>query len=138
TKSVYEFKDQKIKEYLGDIDFYLDQRNVENLREIEKRDVVKVEPKETNKQTYEDQKKLKSLNNRLSNVEAKISQHEKDIKIMDLALATNYDETVADPKFFEQYETKKKKLTKLMAERSEEHTSELQSRENLVCRLLLE
>src|SRR5690606_14796640 len=116
TNSVYEFKDQKIKEYLGDIDFYLDQRNVENLREVEKRDVVKIEPKETNKQTYEDQKKLKSLNNRLSNVEAKISQHEKDIKIMDLALATNYDETVADPKFFEQYETKKKKLTKLMAE----------------------
>lgn len=116
TNSVYEFKDQKIKEYLGDIDFYLDQRNVENLREVEKRDVVKIEPKETNKQTYEDQKKLKSLNNRLSNVEAKITQHEKDIKIMDLALATNYDETVADPKYFEQYETKKKKLTKLMAE----------------------
>ena len=116
TKSVYEFKDQKIKEYLGDIDFYLDQRNVENLREVEKRDVVKVEPKETNKQTYEDQKKLKSLNNRLSNVEAKISQHEKDIKTMDAALAANYDKTVADPKFFEQYEMKKKKLSKLMAE----------------------
>lgn len=116
TKSVYEFKDQKIKEYLGDIDFYLDQRNVENLREIEKRDVVKVEPKETNKQTYEDQKKLKSLNNRLSNVEAKISQHEKDIKIMDVALATNYDKTIADPKFFEHYEMKKKKLSKLMTE----------------------
>ncbi|HUH26740.1 ABC-F family ATP-binding cassette domain-containing protein [Gelidibacter sp.] len=116
TKSVYEFKDQKIKEYLGDIDFYLDQRNVENLREVEKRDVVKVEPKETNKQTYEDQKKLKSLNNRLSNVEAKISQHEKEIKTMDVALATNYDKTVADPKFFEQYESKKKKLSKLMTE----------------------
>lgn len=116
TKSVYEFKDQKIKEYLGDIDFYLEQRNVENLREVEKRDVVKVEPKETNKQTYEDQKKLKSLNNRLSNVEAKISQHEKDIKTMDAALAANYDKTVADPKFFEQYETKKKKLSKLMTE----------------------
>src|SRR5690606_22985126 len=94
----------------------LDQRNVENLREVEKRDVVKVEPKETNKQTYEDQKKLKSLNNRFSNVEAKISQHEKDIKTMDVALASNYDKTVADPKFFEQYETKKKKLSKLMTE----------------------
>lgn len=116
TNSVYEFKDQKIKEYLGDIDFYLEQRNVENLREIEKRDVVKVEPKETNKQTYEDQKKLKSLNNRLSNIEAKISQYEKDIKTMDVALATDYDKTVADPKFFEQYETKKKKLSKLMTE----------------------
>ena len=116
TKSVYEFKDQKIKEYLGDIDFYLEQRNVENLREVEKRDVIKEEPKETNKQNYEDQKKLKSLNNKLSNVEAKISQHEKDIKSMDVNLATDYDKTVADAKFFEHYETKKKKLTKLMNE----------------------
>ena len=43
---VYEFKDQKIKEYLGDIDYYLEQRNVESLREIEKRDVIKEAPKE--------------------------------------------------------------------------------------------
>ena len=116
TKSVYEFKDQKIKEYLGDIDFYLDQRNVENLREVEKRDVIKEEPKETNKQSYDDQKKLKSLNNRLSNVEAKISQHEKDVKSMDVNLALDYNKTTADPKFFDYYETKKKKLKKLMAE----------------------
>jgi ATP-binding cassette, subfamily F, member 3 len=31
TNKVYEFKDHKIKEYLGDIDFYLEQRNVVNL-----------------------------------------------------------------------------------------------------------
>jgi len=71
---VYEFKDQKIKEYLGDIDYYLEQRNVENLREVERRTVVKEMPKTTNKQSYEDQKKLKSLNNKLSNIESKISQ----------------------------------------------------------------
>ena len=116
TKSVYEFKDQKIKEYLGDIDFYLTQRNVENLREVEKRDVIKEEPKETNKQSYDDQKKLKSLNNRLSNVESKISQHEKDIKTMDGNLAADYNKTSSDPKFFDSYEIKKKKLKKLMAE----------------------
>ncbi|TDU42763.1 ATP-binding cassette subfamily F protein 3 [Gelidibacter sediminis] len=116
TNSVYEFKEQRIKEYLGDIDFYLDQRNVENLREIEKRDVVKETPKETNKQTYEDQKKLKSLNNRLSNVEAKITQHEKEIKLMDANLANDYDKTTADPKFFERYKNKKEKLANLMQE----------------------
>src|SRR5688572_16321165 len=36
---VYEFKDQKIREYLGDINFYLEQRNMQNMREVEKRDV---------------------------------------------------------------------------------------------------
>ncbi|MBR9844906.1 MAG: ABC-F family ATP-binding cassette domain-containing protein [Algicola sp.] len=116
TNKVYEFKDQKIKEYLGDIDFYLEQRNVENLREVEKRTVVKETPKTTNKQSYEDQKKLKSLNNKLSNVESKISQLEKDIKADDVELAINYDATVADTSFFDRYQAKKTKLKKLMAD----------------------
>ncbi|MGS2725049.1 ABC-F family ATP-binding cassette domain-containing protein [Psychroserpens sp. BH13MA-6] len=111
---VYEFKDQKIKEYLGDIDFYLEQRNVENLREVEKRTVIKETPKENSKQSYEAQKKLKSLNNKLSNIESKISQLEKAIKSDDVDLATNYDSTVADKTFFDKYKAKKETLAKLM------------------------
>ncbi|WP_178983634.1 ABC-F family ATP-binding cassette domain-containing protein [Winogradskyella helgolandensis] len=114
TDTVYEFKDQNIKQYLGDIDFYLEQRNLENLREAEKRTVVANKPKESNKQSYEDQKKLKSLNNRLSNIESKINQLEKDLKSDDVKLATDYDKTASDPKFFDAYQTKKKSLAKLM------------------------
>jgi ATP-binding cassette subfamily F protein 3 len=114
---VYEFKDQKIKEYLGDIDYYLEQRNVESLREIEKRDVVKEAPKEANnKQSYQDQKKLKSLNNKLSNTESKINSLEKEIKNIDVELATNYDEVVSDPNFFDTYQAKKDQLETLMLE----------------------
>jgi len=40
TNKVYEFKDQKIKEFLGDIDYYLDQRQVESFREIEKKEKI--------------------------------------------------------------------------------------------------
>ena len=40
TNKVYEFKSQNIKEYLGDIDFYLNQRKIEDFREIEKKDKV--------------------------------------------------------------------------------------------------
>ncbi|EPR72573.1 ABC transporter ATP-binding protein [Winogradskyella psychrotolerans RS-3] len=114
TDTVYEFKDQNIKEYLGDIDFYLEQRNLENLREAEKRTVIADKPKESNKQSYEDQKKLKSLNNKLSNIESKINQLEKDIKADDLRLATDYDKTASDPKFFDGYQKNKKSLGKLM------------------------
>lgn len=114
TDTIYEFKDQTIKEYLGDIDFYLEQRNLENLREAEKRTVVIESPKDSNKQSYEDQKKLKSLNNKLSNVESKINELEKDIKADDVKLATDYDKTASDPKFFDRYQTKKKSLSKLM------------------------
>lgn len=114
TSTIYEFKDQKVKEYLGDIDYYLEQRKVENLREVEKRTVVKTTPKESNKQSYEEQKKLKSLNNKLSNVESKINQLEREIKETDVELATNYDEVVSDPKFFDNYQAKKDNLSKLM------------------------
>ena len=115
TETIYEFKDQKIKQYLGDIDFYLEQRNLENLREAEKRTVVAKSEKSTdNKQSYQDQKKLKSLNNKLSNIESKINQLEKAIKEDDMALATNYDETAAKQEFFDNYQSKKQKLEQLM------------------------
>jgi len=117
TNRVYEFKDYKIKEYLGDIDYYLEQREVVSLREIEKRDTpLKTEtPKpESNKRSYEDQKKLKSLNNRLSKVEAKIGALEKEIAEIDVELAVNYDATIAQPNFFDNYQKKKKDLEQFM------------------------
>lgn len=116
TNTVYEFKDHKIKEYLGDIEFYLQQRNVENLREVERRNVVIETPKESNKQSYEDQKKLKSLKNKSSNLESKINSLEKEVKEMDVELATNYDKTVSNKTFFDTYTAKKNKLEKLMLE----------------------
>lgn len=114
TNTVFEFKDGNIKEYLGDIDFYLEQRNVENLREVEKRTIEKDLPKDSNKKSYEEQKKLKSLNNKLSNTEAKINQLEKEIKEIDVDLATNYDEVVNQPNFFDKYQQKKDQLAQLM------------------------
>jgi ATP-binding cassette subfamily F protein 3 len=114
---VYEFKDQKIKEYLGDINFFLEQRNMENMREVEKKDVAKKEaPKETAKVSYEDQKKSKSLQNRLSKVESQIKQLEIDIQQDDKALASNYDKHVEDANFFIAYNKKKKELDRLLEE----------------------
>ena len=116
TDRVYEFKDYRIKEYLGDIDYYLDAREVESLREIEKRDdqPVKVETKKDNKQSYEDQKKLKSLNNKLSKIESQINKLEREIKAIDVEMEINYDATVAQPDFFDNYQNKKKALDQLM------------------------
>lgn len=99
TNLVYEFKDHKIKEYLGDVDYYLEQRQVENLREVEKRTVIKNVPEEKKQHSYQEQKKLKSLNNKLSNVEAKISELEKEIAAIDLELEINYEEVTSKPNF---------------------------------------
>jgi ATP-binding cassette subfamily F protein 3 len=114
SSTIYEFKDGKIKKYLGDIDYYLEQRNVENLREVEKRTIIKKAPKTKKTQSYEEQKKLKSLNNRLSNVESNINILEKNIKEIDVELATNYDHVVSKPEFFENYQKMKDELQELM------------------------
>ena len=115
TNKVYEFKDQRIKEYLGDIDFYLEQRNIQNLRDVEKRDVIEKEvTKRNNKRSYHDQKKLKSINNKLSKVEAQIHQLEIEIKDIDVELEINYDAIVSNPLFFDEYQKKKENLNLLM------------------------
>ncbi|MGJ8658447.1 ABC-F family ATP-binding cassette domain-containing protein [Cellulophaga fucicola] len=117
TNKVYEFKDQKIREYLGDIDYYLNQRKAENFRAIEKKTKVKKEVKkeEDKKVDYKDQKKIKSLKNKLSNVESEISSLESEIKKIDQGLLLEYEATIAQPDFFSKYEAKKKKLKELMA-----------------------
>ena len=114
TNKVYEFKDHKLKEYLGDIDHYLEQRNIESLREVEKRTVVKETPKEKKQQSYDDQKKLKSLNNRLSNVEAEINSLERDIKKIDAELEGNYEAVSSNPHFFDKYQKLKSDLQEAM------------------------
>ncbi|RXG22810.1 ABC-F family ATP-binding cassette domain-containing protein [Leeuwenhoekiella aequorea] len=115
TSTVYEFRDHKIKEYLGDIDYYLEKRAVENLRDIEKKD-PKVKVKEAApKVEYKDQKKVKSLNNQLSNIESDVNKLEREIKKMDADLAADYDKTSAKPDFFAKYESNKKKIEQLMA-----------------------
>lgn len=117
TDRVYEFKDGNIKEYLGDIDFYLEQRKAEDFRKIEKGEkkigVEKAQPKEND---YQTQKKLKSLKNKLSNVESKISQLEKDIAEIDHNMLLDYDTTIAAPGFFDDYQGKKNVLESLMVD----------------------
>ena len=112
---VYEFKDQKIKEYLGDINYFLEQRNLENMREVEKKDVEKKESVVSNTKTsYEDQKKGKSLQNRLSKIESQIKELERNIQQDDKALASNYDKHIEDAQFFMAYNKKKAELDKLL------------------------
>jgi ATP-binding cassette subfamily F protein 3 len=120
TSTVYGFKDKEIKEYLGDIDYFLEQHKIENLREAEKRTVVKV-AKETSKNASSQvsraqEKELKKLNNKLSKIETEIADLEKEITKTDLELANNYDAVSARPNFFEKYKVKKARLDTLMGE----------------------
>lgn len=120
ANTVYEFKDQKIKEYLGDINFFLEQRNAQNMREIEKKDDVKLpsptQQTATKNLSYEEQKAQKTLQNKLSKIESQIQQLEKEIAKDDENLAKNYEKLMEDVTFFSAYEKKKKELNQLMEE----------------------
>ncbi len=120
TTTVYGFKDKVIKEYLGDIDYFLEQHKIENLREAEKRTVVKDDKTSNKKEGYqrskEQEKAFKKLQNKLSNIETQISDLEIEISKIDLALAENYEEVSSAPNFFENYKAKKKEVDTLMSQ----------------------
>lgn len=127
TDKVYEFRDKEIKEYLGDINYYLDQRKAADFRAIEKKqeEVRSKTVKKDGSNDYEAQKKVKSIKNKLSGVESKVSQLEKKIAEIDHDLLMDYDATIAKPEFFDTYQKKKKDLENLM-QRWEELTEKLE------------
>ena len=115
TNKVFEFKNHQIKEYLGDIDDYLKERNLEDLRDVEKRQkTVAVPTPTTKKLAYEEQKKLKGIKNKLSKVEANINKLEREIADIDKQLAADYEAMTAQNDFFDNYQKKKDELETLM------------------------
>ncbi|MBT4961110.1 MAG: ABC-F family ATP-binding cassette domain-containing protein, partial [Flavobacteriaceae bacterium] len=106
TNKVYEFKSQNIKEYLGDIDFYLNQRKIEDFREIEKKDKVINVKKNKNIDSLIE----RDLKKKISNIESKISRLENEISIIDKDLEEDYEKTISRDNFFSNYEKKKSDL----------------------------
>ncbi len=120
TTTVFGFKDKVIKEYLGDIEYFLEQHQIENLREAEKRTVVKAKKDpskdDANQLSRDQEKELRKLKNKRSKIETQISDLETEITKIDLALAENYDEVSSQPNFFENYKAKKNQLESLMSD----------------------
>ena len=118
TNKVYGFKDKEIKEYLGDIDYFLEVHKMESLREAEKRTIVKEAEKSIQKNqpqlSKEQEKVQRKLKNKLAKIEDQISNLEHEIQQIDLELSANYNEVSSRPHFFEDYTAKKRKYEELM------------------------
>ena len=110
TTKVYEFKDQKTKEHLGDIDYFLEKRKVSDFRSIEKKNKIQTVKKKKVLNTPENN----LLKKKLDNIESKIFKIEKEISIIDKNLLNDYTKTVSQTDFFSKYESKKKELELLM------------------------
>lgn len=121
TNMVYEFRDHRIKPYLGDIDFYLEQRKVADFREVERKapggtssESNREPSKNSGAEAFEARKNKRSLKNRLGALENRIHDLEAELAEIDHQLLMNYDETIAQPDFFDRYQARKKKLESLM------------------------
>ena len=68
------------------------------------------------RRNYQDQKKGKALQNRLSKIEGQIKQLETEIVKDDRLLAEHPEKLVGDAAFFAAYESKKKELDTRMIE----------------------
>ena len=116
TDKVYEFKNKNIKEYLGDIDFYLEQRAVANFREMEQQKETLSAPTKAaanaEKLSFEQQKQHKAAQNKLNKIENQIAALEEEVKQMDMQMGQG----VQSNDYYKEYEQKKKMLEELMTE----------------------
>ncbi len=112
---IYEFRDGGVREYLGDIWYFLEKRKVESLQEIERHDkptAAKAVENTTGKLSYEQKKEqeklLRKLRKAVEMVEEELAKVEKEIATYDarFAAATEYnaEEYNAYNKLKEQYD----------------------------------
>ncbi len=121
---VYEFREHKIKEYLGDINYYLEQRKFDNFREVERiSNNLKTNKAVSNNSSRERDKEIKRINNKISKIEVLISDLEKEILNLDAAIFENDETIIGKPDFFKYYQQKKDDLQDLMETWSTLHES---------------
>ena len=115
TDKVYEFKKSHIKEYLGDINYFLEEHQLENIREVERSYQEKgLKTEKDDKKTNSSNKELKQIQNKLKKVENEISKIESEIFEMDKTLSSGMQSVSNEQKFFKDYELKKNFLEHLM------------------------
>ncbi|MDX5428960.1 MAG: ATP-binding cassette domain-containing protein [Bacteroidota bacterium] len=128
ASKVYEFREGRVKEYLGGIDYFLEQKKLASLREYE------AEKKEARKSTKssaptasgmnfrekrEAEKEVKKFQKRLEKLEESIEAFETQLAEWDEALhdpETFKRINKEDPNFYEKYEAKREELNVLMVE----------------------
>jgi len=116
TKTI-EFRDHKVKTILGGIEYYLEQRKLESMREVEaksaQKNVQKAKEEVARGLDYKERKQLekdlRSVVRKLEEVEQEIENLEEEINAWDEQLADPQEckALMADPDFYPKYEEKK-------------------------------
>lgn len=119
---IYEFRDGGVREYLGDIWYFLEKRKVESLQEIERKEHPTVSDKSNDtptagKTTYEQKKEqeklLRKLRKAVESIEQELAEVEKEIADYDARFATATEYNADD---YAKYDALKQRYDTLMHE----------------------
>jgi ATP-binding cassette subfamily F protein 3 len=114
-EKVVAFKDREVKPFLGDINAYLEHQKLSSLKELEKKSKPVSQTKSgTKENAYENQKEQRGAKQKIAKLEKQIANLEKELKTIDFDLEVEYEKTISQPDFFENYQAKKKELGVLM------------------------
>ncbi len=115
TDKTLEFRDRKLHEYLGDVNFFLEKRALQNMREVEMATIKKKAEPEKKKLSEEDRKRKKKLQNQLGSAERKVEQLEKKIADFEVEMGkTDFYESPNSQETLNKYQASKDDLDKAM------------------------
>lgn len=123
TNKIYEFKNHRIRETIGDVNDFLRKKKIEHLNELEKKQVqekkrIGRQDKATNKQAYEQRKKknneCRKLEKEIRECEAKIEQLETEMEEMN-HLLSDPKQICMDDNIFDRYKQKEDELATKMS-----------------------
>ena len=121
TQKVYEFRDMNIKEYHGDINTFLSEKDLNNFKQLElsNKDYDNSNIKDQNKDSFKDKKdkkrKINKLKSKIRNIEKEIDTLSDELKKKDLELADpiKFNELSSEKDFFQMYSQQKNDLNQL-------------------------
>jgi len=125
TQKVYEFKEKNIKEYYGDINTFLSEKDLDNFKQLEasqKDQKVSLKNKNIEQESYLDKKNKKKninkLKNRISKLEKEITELSNALKSKDIDLSDpiKFKELSSDKEFFVVYDKQQNRLKELEVE----------------------
>lgn len=124
TNKVYEFRKPNIKEYIGDIYDFLEQKNLSHLKELEmakqKTKVVEAVPQSQNKLNYERKKqfdaRFRKIDKEIQRLEDAIGKLEKELADLDdiMAHPDEHTEVNVDNDWYWAYGKKKEEMQALL------------------------
>ncbi|MEE4178722.1 MAG: ATP-binding cassette domain-containing protein [Bacteroides sp.] len=122
TGKVFEFRNKKIKEFIGDVYDFIDHRNIESLRQLEAGRKAVAEERETgNSESRQNWEQKKQYERELRKLQQGIEKAEKEIEACEKEMA-ELEKIIANPSLnpaviesgevFKKYETQKNRLSK--------------------------